>query len=57
MMLLSTMMRRLTETLPIWLCSLALAGCDSRPPTYPVSGKVIWKGGQPANELNGGFDL
>src|SRR5687768_2935478 len=34
------------------LCSL---GCNSRLPTYPVSGKVVWKGGAPATELNGGF--
>ena len=39
----------------VWLCVLAAAGCDSRPPTYPVSGKVVWEGGQPATELNGGF--
>jgi hypothetical protein len=46
---------RLTVGLGIGLLTLACAGCDSRPPTYPVSGKVTWKGGQPATELNGGF--
>jgi hypothetical protein len=52
---LSTSLREVTILLAFCLGSLAFAGCDSRPPTYPVSGKVVWKGGQPVTELNGGF--
>src|SRR5687768_8748908 len=49
--------KRPTLVLAIAMCScgFATSGCNSRPPTYPVSGKVIWKGGAPATELNGGF--
>ena len=37
------------------VCGSVFVGCDSRPTTYPVSGKIVWKGGEPARELNGGF--
>ena len=32
---------------------IALSGCSSRPATYPVEGKVVWKGGNAATELAG----
>src|SRR5687767_1161006 len=51
----STQMPSLTSAIAMCLCGLVLTGCNSRPPTYPVSGKVVWKGGEPARELNGGF--
>jgi hypothetical protein len=30
-----------------------VAGCNVRPETYPVQGKVVWKGGGEAKELAG----
>ena len=45
----------LATAIAFCLSGSALTGCNSRPPTYPVSGKIVWKGGEPARELSGGF--
>jgi hypothetical protein len=36
-------------------CLALLAGCSGRHKTYPVEGKVVWKDGNEARELVGGF--
>ena len=51
----SKQIQHVASAIAICLCGWVLGGCDSRPSTYPVSGKVVWKGGEPARELNGGF--
>jgi hypothetical protein len=46
-------LHRLTSPLGLALVIAAITGCNSRPNTYPIDGKVVWKSGDPAKELVG----